>query len=155
MSKVKPGDRYYVAPPMSVIVPRAGHKTRVQQSFKDECDVNTVVRNFSKTGQLPPGPPPVFGDARFLAMSLTDRINFIKGARAQFAALPESIRKLAKTPEGLLSLPVEKLTAAIKAEVELQASMSPEARNAAAVAAAVKSAVAPPASPAAPKSDSK
>lgn len=151
-AKQKPGSVFYVPAPLGVkdkaaIVMAPEHKTRVQQSFKTECDINHIVETFSKTGQLPPGPPPVFGDARYLAMSLAERVIFVRSVKDQFEKLPASIRKLAPTPEALAALDPSKLSEAIKAEVAARLAETPESRMRDSVSAAVKAALTPPAAP--------
>lgn len=37
--------------------------TRTQQQFKDECDINEIMRRFGKTGQVPSNVrAPMYGD---------------------------------------------------------------------------------------------
>lgn len=64
-----------------------------KQSFKDECDINTIVERFGLTGQLPENVRmPVSGD-------FTDVVDFrgamdsIVASREAFQAMPADVRK--------------------------------------------------------------
>lgn len=63
------------------------------QSSKDECDINTIVRNFGLTGQLPDNVKvPISGDF----VDVTDyqsSLNAVIAADRAFMELPSSIRK--------------------------------------------------------------
>jgi phage internal scaffolding protein len=63
-----------------------------QQHAKDECDINTIVRRFGLTGELPSGVrAPVYGDFT----SATDyhtALNAVIAADAAFMQLPADIR---------------------------------------------------------------
>lgn len=42
---------------------RCEDESLAQQNFRDECDINTIVRTFTRTGELPNATlPPQFGD---------------------------------------------------------------------------------------------
>lgn len=63
------------------------------QSAKEECDINTIVRRFGVTGQLPQGiRAPTYGD-------FTEIVDFrgaqdaLIAARESFMAMPAEIRK--------------------------------------------------------------
>lgn len=63
-----------------------------KQAFKDECDINRIVRRFIKTGQIPRGRPgAAFGDftgvGDFQAMQ-----NKVLAARVAFMQLPAAVR---------------------------------------------------------------
>jgi len=65
----------------------------VQQQFKDECDVNVIVRRFGVTGELPQGlEGGMFGDFSGIEdfESAVARIDEIRG---RFAALPAEVRE--------------------------------------------------------------
>lgn len=48
-------------------------KSRTQQSFKDECDVNRIIDRFSRTGALPlAGRTPFYDDVTALQVDLTE-----------------------------------------------------------------------------------
>lgn len=63
-----------------------------QQHMKDECDINTILRKFSITGQLPENVRmPQYGD--FVdAMDYQSSLNAIKAAQESFMQLPADIR---------------------------------------------------------------
>ena len=64
---------------------------RTKQSFKDECDVNVIMRRYERTGVLPTdGTEPQYGDATgadFQAAQL-----LVAEARSRFFALPARVR---------------------------------------------------------------
>jgi phage internal scaffolding protein len=65
--------------------------SRTKQSFKNECDVNNILKNYNKTGILPEGNP---GEYRELDGSdYQDYMNTIAGAQSHFNDLPSAIRK--------------------------------------------------------------
>lgn len=70
--------------------------SRTKQSFKDQCDVNVVVRKYATAQpeffQNPR--PEQFGDATGV-VDLQEAINLIRDADEAFASLPSSVRKLA------------------------------------------------------------
>jgi len=67
-------------------------KTRTQQHHKDECDINTIVKRFNLTGQLPVNlVMPQYGDF----MGITDyhsAMTAVAQARETFDQLPARIR---------------------------------------------------------------
>lgn len=78
-------------------------KNRAKQSFKDECDINTIVSKYTKTGVLPSGNRrALWGD---FSSGEDFRIvqNKIAGIRSVFDSLNSDIRaKFANNPENLL-----------------------------------------------------
>lgn len=59
-----------------------------QQHFKDECDINNILRNY-----VPPVnnvPPPVFGD--FTTSDLMTAYDIVRSASSNFDALDSNIR---------------------------------------------------------------
>lgn len=67
--------------------------TMAQQNFKDECDINTIVRRFGVTGQIPvPSIEPQFGDFSGVS-SYHDAMNLLIDAQETFDAIPSDIRK--------------------------------------------------------------
>lgn len=59
-----------------------------QQHFKDECDINNILRNY-----VPPVnnvPPPVFGD--FTTSDLMSAYDIVRRASSNFDALDSNIR---------------------------------------------------------------
>lgn len=66
--------------------------TLTQQSFADEVDINTIVRRFGLTGQLPENVrAPSFGDFEDVSDYHT-AMNAVLSAQASFQALPGHIR---------------------------------------------------------------
>lgn len=68
-------------------------KVRTQQNQKDEADINTIVRRFGVTGQLPTNVvAPQYGD--FTAVTdYQSALNAINSANLAFLAMPPEIRK--------------------------------------------------------------
>jgi len=69
-----------------------GEPTRTQQQFKEECDINTIVRRFGVTGQVPTTlAPPMQGD--FLnAPDFRSAMDLIVAARESFMEQPSHVR---------------------------------------------------------------
>lgn len=68
-------------------------KGLTHQSFKDECDINTIVRRFGLTGELPQNVRlPSFGDFTGL-MDYQQAQNALLEARDSFLAMPAEVRK--------------------------------------------------------------
>lgn len=67
--------------------------SKTQQSFKEECDINEIVRRFGITGQLPENyRAPVSGD--FTGISdYHSALNAVIAADAEFMKLDASIRE--------------------------------------------------------------
>ena len=67
-------------------------ETLTQQNFAEECDINTIVRRFGLTGQLPDNVrPPQYGDFD----QVTDyhsALNAVREAGERFMALPAELR---------------------------------------------------------------
>lgn len=67
--------------------------SRTHQSFKDECDINVLMRRYMATGVLPDNINQQ--EARFLECSETDfqsAMQLVAGASSLFNQLPSSIR---------------------------------------------------------------
>ncbi|QXP08437.1 MAG: internal scaffolding protein [Arizlama microvirus] len=65
---------------------------RTQQQFGEECDINTIVKRFGLTGQLPNGiAMPMVGDFTE-AKDFQESMNLIKQAEAAFMEIPAHIR---------------------------------------------------------------
>lgn len=63
-----------------------------QQHFKEECDINTILRKFSITGLLPEAPlSPRYGDFSGISDYHT-ALNRVIAAQDEFEALPAQIR---------------------------------------------------------------
>lgn len=76
-----------------VSIPDTVEDRRTKQEFRDECDVNNIMKKYLKTGQLPEliKSNPKYGDFSDVPsfQEAQDRVNF---ANAQFAALPARVR---------------------------------------------------------------
>lgn len=71
---------------------RTSGKSRTKQAFKEECDINTIVRRFGITGRLPEGVrPPTYGDFTNIG-SFHEAMNAIAGARESFDKMPAEVR---------------------------------------------------------------
>lgn len=63
-----------------------------QQQFKEECDINTIVRRFGLTGQLPDDyRPPQSGDFTNV-MDFQTAMNALTDANAAFMQMPAELR---------------------------------------------------------------
>ncbi|QXP08137.1 MAG: internal scaffolding protein [Arizlama microvirus] len=69
-------------------------ETRTHQSFKDECDINAIVKKANATGRLPDliKQNPKYGDFSS-PLSYHDAMNVVLHANEQFAALPSHVRQ--------------------------------------------------------------
>lgn len=65
---------------------------RTKQSFRDECDINTIMARYQATGELPNinQVAPEYLDAT--GFDYQEHQNFIAGANSMFHALPSGIR---------------------------------------------------------------
>ena len=63
-----------------------------QQHFKDECDINNILRQFNITGQLPQNPlEPRYGDFTGV-VDYHSALNSVIAAQSEFDGLPAQIR---------------------------------------------------------------
>lgn len=74
-----------------------------QQSFKDECDINEIVRRFGLTGQLPENfRAPVSGDFTGIT-DFQSAMNAVVRAQEEFDSLPAATREFfANDPQRLM-----------------------------------------------------
>lgn len=64
-----------------------------QQQHKEECDINTIVRNFGLTGQLPTAVYlPTFDDFTEV-QDFQSALHTIQRAEASFMAMPSNVRE--------------------------------------------------------------
>lgn len=71
---------------------RCEDDTLAQQSFKDECDINTIVRRFGVTGQHPSGVRmPTYGDFTNV-VDFHSAMNAVAQAKESFDAMPAEVR---------------------------------------------------------------
>ncbi|WNK12452.1 MAG: internal scaffolding protein [Microvirus sp.] len=75
---------------------------RTKQSFKEECDINTIMNRFSRTGVLPvTNRTPTYGDIADL--DFQGAMDLVAAGREMFAALPSKVReRFANDPAKLL-----------------------------------------------------
>lgn len=67
-------------------------ETRAQQQFKDESDINTIVKRFGLTGELPDDfKAPVSGDFTNI-MDFQSAMNAIRAAEESFMEMPAEMR---------------------------------------------------------------
>lgn len=80
-----------------------GDPTRAQQNFKEETDINTIVRRFGLTGQLPDNVRvPTYGDFDQVNDFQT-ALNAVHQAEDAFMALPAALRaEFQNDPQQLL-----------------------------------------------------
>lgn len=74
-----------------------------KQSFAEECDINTIVRNFGLTGKLPDNySPPQYGDFEGI-FDYQSALNSVIAAERSFMELPAHIRaRFHNNPQALL-----------------------------------------------------
>ncbi|QXP44314.1 MAG: internal scaffolding protein [Arizlama microvirus] len=117
-----------------------------QQSFRDECDINEIVRRFGLTGDLPQNVQmPISGDFRAIT-DFQSAMETVTKAQHEFMSLPASIRdRFANDPArligfleddanrdeaiklGLVNKPPEKTRDVVAAVDELKAVLTPKA----------------------------
>lgn len=75
-----------------------------QQHFKDECDINNILRQFNVTGMLPEAPlSPRYGDFTGI-VDYHSALNAVIAAEDGFMALPAQIRsRFENDPELLIN----------------------------------------------------
>lgn len=67
--------------------------TRAQQNFKDECDINTIVRNFGVTGTLPTNVRTPINADFIDVMDYQTSLNLMIEAEKAFMQMPSDVRK--------------------------------------------------------------
>lgn len=69
--------------------------SRTMQQFKEECDVNNIIENYTHSGILPAGDgsQPVFGDFTKIPQSYGDMVAMIQESRDHFMELPSDVRR--------------------------------------------------------------
>lgn len=90
------------------VIQPAGGPSKTKQSFKDECDINTVLRKWRKTGittnvQLG---TPVYEDFSYAA-SYYESVNAVRRAEILFDSLPARVRARVHNDPGELIAFVE------------------------------------------------
>lgn len=117
------GPRYSFLPPPSLrrrIQKPGGEDSMTRQEFKDDCDINRILKRFQLTGALS-------HFARFapqyMEVSCNDfqeAQNLMIRARQMFDALPSAVRKECATPEGFLAFVSDPANAERMAELGLR-----------------------------------
>lgn len=81
-----------------------GKESRTKQSFRDECDINRIMKRHAKTGLIDhlSTREPHYGDFS-AAVDLHTAMEQVRAAQDDFAALPSEVRNLClNDPEVLL-----------------------------------------------------
>lgn len=78
-------------------------ESQTQQQFAEECDINTLVRRFGLTGEMPLNPSmPMSGDFTGLT-DFTSAMLMVRKAQEQFEELPAELRyRFANDPGRLI-----------------------------------------------------
>lgn len=107
-----------------------------KQSFKEECDINTIIDRFGIGYEMPEGVvAPVYGDFTEVK-SFQDAVNAIAAANESFDALPAAVRaRFRNDPAGFVDFcsdelnraEAEKLGLVFKKEVVPAATSTPAA----------------------------
>lgn len=86
-----------------------GSESLVQQHFVDEVDINTIMRRYGVTRELPLGPATgIYGD--FTGISdYESAVERVEGARERFMKLPASVRERFRNDPGELIRAAENL----------------------------------------------
>lgn len=107
------------------VIDCSGDKIRTKQSFKDECDINNLVKSWLRKGEPPPPEDlSLYGDFTDGGDFLHQR-NQIAIANAQFAALPSRLRaRFDNDPAELLKFALD--PANLQEAVELGVVQAPE-----------------------------
>lgn len=83
---------------------KVGEESRTKQSFKDECDINRIMKRHAQTGLIDhlSTREPHYGDFS-AAVDLHTAMEQVRAAQDDFAALPSEVRNLClNNPEVLL-----------------------------------------------------
>lgn len=69
-------------------------KSRTDQSFADSCDINKIVANFMRTGEMPKSSREgFFADTSYIPSDLLSAHEIIKDAHESFMQLPSKTRE--------------------------------------------------------------
>lgn len=75
-------------------VEKKPRRCRVQQQFKDECDVNNIVNNYTSGKAVPINvAEPIYADISGVPNDFSHCLNVVNDAKQKFQALPAKIRK--------------------------------------------------------------
>lgn len=64
-----------------------------QQHFKDECDINSIIRRFNITGELPQTVAGVYGDVSEMPSDLAGAHEYFRENERLFMELPSNVRE--------------------------------------------------------------
>ncbi|QXP08524.1 MAG: internal scaffolding protein [Arizlama microvirus] len=67
-------------------------ETRTQQHFKEECDINQIMKRFGITGELPQNIRPVLPEDYEEIFDFQSAMNTIRRAQEAFMQMPSGIR---------------------------------------------------------------
>ena len=83
--------------------PNSAEENRTHQEFKEECDINEIVRRFGLTGELPENVRvPVSGDFTGIG-TYQEALNAVIAADKAFMELPPDVRlRFANDPQQLM-----------------------------------------------------
>lgn len=72
---------------------KSNQKSRTKQEFKQDCDINVLLKRFTQSGSvLPVARPPVYGDATIYPESFQDAMQIVAATNEAFDALPSDLR---------------------------------------------------------------
>lgn len=80
-----------------------GGESMTKQEFKEECDINTIVRRFGLTGELPTGvQAPTYGDFEFVG-DYKSAVEMVMASEDAFMKFPAEVRaRFENDPQQLL-----------------------------------------------------
>lgn len=67
-------------------------ETRTQQHFKDECDINQIMKRFGVTGEVPMNIRPVLPEDYNDVFDFQSAMNTVRAAQEAFMKMPSGIR---------------------------------------------------------------
>lgn len=69
--------------------------SKTQQQFKDECDVNNIIDNYTKTGIIThfSNNAPVFGDYSRMPSDYGEAVAMMEQSKEEFEKLPAKVRE--------------------------------------------------------------
>lgn len=90
---VRSGNNYDMAVVSDETGLKCGDESRTQQNFKEECDINTIVRRFGVTGQVPTNVRAPLQQDFVDALDFRQSMDALVAAQRSFEAMPSSVRK--------------------------------------------------------------
>lgn len=82
------------SPPKSPSIDFSGSPSMTQQHFKDECDINSIVSTYQRTGVLPQRTDALYGDFSGIPTNPIEAKVVFDEAHDKFMQLPSDFRKL-------------------------------------------------------------